>query len=392
MTNGMKNLKRFVLLLAAIIFLSSSRGYKDLPGQNPSAVQIILTSDAHYGTSRTFQGAKGVDAHVVNAAMIAKMNSLPDVSLPQDGGIKSGQKIGYVDYIFQTGDITNRMETSISAQPAAKSWAQFKTDYVDGITLKNKNNRKAELLAVPGNHDVSNALGYYTKMSPLSDVSTLSGIYNLMLRPSVPRTISTFNYAKDRVNYSRDIGGVHFCFLQMWPDSVVRIWLNKDLEKVPLATPVVLVAHDPPAAVNTHFTNPNGTHSINETDKFINVVDERFKSGKTIASAPIMEQRAFTTFLKQHPNIKTYLHGHIHESKFYTYTGVDKDIQLNAVSSDSPMKGATSGADETRVTFNFAILDPGTMTLTVRECLWNPEPSNSSATVKWGKSVIINLK
>jgi predicted MPP superfamily phosphohydrolase len=392
MANGMKALKRLALLFAAIVFLSSSPEYRDFSAQDTSPVQIILTSDAHYGTSRTFQGAKNVDAHIVNAAMIARMNSLPNVSLPQDGGIKSGQKIGYVDYIFQTGDITNRMETSISAQPAAKSWAQFKTDYVDGITLKNKNNRKAELLAVPGNHDVSNALGYYTKMSPLTDASTLTGLYNLMLEPRVPRTTSTFNYANDRVNYSRDIAGVHFCFLQMWPDSVVRIWLNKDLKNVPATTPVVLVAHDPPAAVNTHFTNPNGTHSINETDKFINVVDEKFKSGKTIASAPIIEQRAFSTFLKQHPNIKAYLHGHIHESKFYTYTGADKDVQINAVSSDSPMKGATSGADESRVTFNFAILDPGTMTLTVRECLWNPEPSNPAAEVKWGKSVIIHLK
>jgi hypothetical protein len=121
------------------------------------------------------------------------------------------------------------------------------------------------------------------------------------------------------------------------------------------------------------------------------VLDERFKDGKTINSTPLIEQRAFDMFLKQHPNIKAYIHGHIHESRLYTYTGADKDMRLSAFSADSPMKGFFSSADETMLTFGFAVLNPRTMTLTVRECFWNPVPSDPSS-VKWGKPVTVSLR
>ena len=358
-----------------------------------SPVQFVFTSDAHYGLTRaTFQGATNVNSHIVNAAMVAKMNSLPDLTLPSDGGLNAGQKIGSVDYILEGGDIANRMETSASVQLASTSWDQFNTDYLQGLTLKNKKGGKADLFLVPGNHDVSNTIGYYATMSPLTDNTSLTNIYNMMVKPATPKTTSTFNYATDRVNYSKEIGGVHFCFVQMWPDSTVRIWLNKDLQTIPTTTPVIIVCHDQPAVVSNHFTNPNGTHSVNNTDKFDNVLDEQFKDGKTATPVAVIEQKALAAFLKQHTNIKAWLHGHTHESKFYTWAGPDNDLNLSTVSADSPMKGLVSSIDETKLTFDFVVLDPKTNTMTVRECYWNPVPATPSTPIKWGNMVTINLK
>lgn len=390
----MNNKLLLSLSFAAITIISAChKKTEEVAKEDLSPVQFILTSDAHYGITRaSFRGATNVDAHVVNAAMIAKMNTLAGVTLPNDGGVNAGQPIGAVDYVLEAGDIANRMETSASVQTAAQSWEQFRIDYLTNLTLKNKKNEKAELFMVPGNHDVSNTIGYYTTMAPLKDASSMAQIYNLMVKPGTLRTAATFSYANDRINYSKEIAGTHFCFIQMWPDSAVRIWLNKDLQNVASTTPVIIVAHDQPAVVSNHFTNPNGDHGINSVDKFDNVLDEHFKDGKSASSAGLIEQRAFAAFLKQHPNVKAYLHGHVHESKYYTWTGPDNDVQLSAVSTDSPMKGLASGPDETKLSFHFCALDPKTGMLTVRECLWNPEPANPAAAIKWGNSVNIKLK
>ncbi len=94
----------------------------------PRTIEFIFTSDAHYGLTRpAFRGGANVDAHVVNAAMVARMNALADP----------------VDFIVEAGDIANREETTGSVtggaiQPAAASWAQFKTDYIDGLALHDR--------------------------------------------------------------------------------------------------------------------------------------------------------------------------------------------------------------------------------------------------------------
>lgn len=393
----MLNLKNVLVLAAAALFvLPSCKKNNDDQQQDAAPVHILLTSDAHYGITRpAFRGGATVDAHTTNAAMIASMNTLPGVTIPSDGAAEAGQKINYVDYMIQTGDVANRMETSAKVQLASTSWDQFNADYIQGLTVKGKDGAKANIYVVPGNHDVSNTIGYYATMSPLTDATSLANLYNRAFSPSVPKTATSLNYTTDRVNYSRDIAGVHFCFMQMWPDSTVRIWLNNDLQKVTSTTPVVLVCHDQPAVVANHFTNPNGTHTINNTDKFDNVLDEVYKDAKVSTGATAVtniEQRGMVAFLKQHPNIKAWLHGHVHESRFYTYTGVDNDVQIQSVSIDSPMKGLVSAADETKLCYDFATLDPKKFTLTVRECFWNTEPTNANAAIKWGTPYTINLK
>ena len=384
--------KKFKYLWFAAVLLSAcSKKHNDTQLEITS-YQFVFTSDSHYGLTRpTFQGGTNVDAHVVNAAMISQMNTLPNLTLPMDGGVNAGKKIGSVDYIFHGGDIANRMETSLGVQIATKSWDQFNIDFLQNLTLKNNTGAKAELFVVPGNHDVSNTIGYYTAMSPLTDGTSLANIYNLMLKPAVPKTALTLNYINDRVNYSKDLAGIHFCFIQMWPDSSVRVWLTKDLLSVTAATPVIIVAHDQPAVVSNHFTNPNGTGTINSTDKFDNVLDERFKDGTTPTAVALIEQRLFASFLKAHTNIKAYFHGHVHQSQFYTYTGPDNDLSLPTVGADSPMKGLASLPDETKLTFQFVAVDTKTKTMTVRECYWNSVPSAPSTPIKWGNVFNIQL-
>jgi hypothetical protein len=56
---------------------------------------------------------------------------------------------------------------------------------------------------------------------------------------------------------------------------------------------------------------------------------------------------------------------------------------------DSPMKGAVSADDETRLSFHVASIDTATLQLTVRECLWNATPDAPS--LSWGDSRTVSL-
>lgn len=91
--------------LAAFLLVLPALSY----GQNnpPPVINIIFTSDAHYGITRAkFRGDTGVMSRVVNTAMIRQMNTLPQLSLPADNGIGAGNTIGYIDYVIEGGDIT----------------------------------------------------------------------------------------------------------------------------------------------------------------------------------------------------------------------------------------------------------------------------------------------
>ena len=360
--------------------------------KNQSVIQFVYTSDVHYGINRkAFRGTENTAASIVNAAMIQQINSLPEMKLPEDNGVRAGQKIVAIDFIAETGDIANKMD--IPVQPAAVSWKQFEKDFINGLTITDKNQQKSAILAVPGNHDATNAIGSYKPMQPLTDASSMAGIYNLELKPAVAKTKDTYSYQTDKINYSRDIAGVHFVFVNIWPDSAERIWISNDLQKVSNATPVIIFAHDPPEADPRHFTNPNGHHDLNATDKFENLIPEIFKDDLTATPLKTtIEQRGFVAFLKNHPNIKAYFHGHNNGNEYYTYQGPDNDISLPVFRVDSPMKGRVSANDETKLSFQFVTIDSSLKMMTVRECLWNTNPSDAATPVKWGSSLTISLK
>ncbi len=357
----------------------------------PSIIQFVYTSDGHYGITRaSFQGGTNVDANIVHAALIAKINSVSGLTLPSDNGVQAGKVVGGIDYLINTGDMANREEAGI--QSATASWGQFSAHYINGITLKNSSNSKTGLLLLPGNHDVSNAIGYYKTMSPLTDNGSMVGIYNYMMNPATPKTAATYNYSTDKIHYSKDIQGVHFVFVNMWPDSAERVWIESDLKTVSTSTPVILFTHDQPNVETKHFTNPNGTKNINSTDKFENLLAETFKDGAKTSDPSSIEQKGFVAFLKAHTNIKAYFHGNDNENKFYDYKGPDGDIALKTFQVDSPMKGNFSSTDETKLSFQLITIDYKAMTMTVRECLWNTTPSAPTTPISFGSNITISLK
>jgi Calcineurin-like phosphoesterase len=357
-------------------------------------IQMVFTSDAHYGITRAkFRGDTAVSGHIVNAAMIKQINTLPKLILPADSGINAGKEVGAIDYVIEGGDIANRMEIPI--QSAAKSWAQFIKDYMKGLKVTGQNGKPATLLVIPGNHDISNAIGFAKPMYPLTDPTSMVNIYNLMLKPEKPLTNADYSYAADKINYSHNIHGIHFMFITLWPDSAERIWMQKDLDTVASSTPVIIFTHDQPTCESKHFTNPVAPHNMTLDNKFENLVVENYKEGEKAGKgedATNIEQRGFVKFLKAHPNVKAYFHGNSNWNQFYVYTGPDNDVKLNTFRVDSPMKGAYSSKDETLLSFQLISIDVKTQVLTVRECLWNTKPSDPNEKVVFSKSASIMLK
>ncbi len=387
------------LSLFAFLLLAFYSCKKDETPVTPAAqtvAQIVFTSDIHYGDDRMFRGAK-VNADVVNNAFVNQINRVPAATFPSDGGLNAGKAVGVIDELIITGDMTTKQVVGPpSVQSASLSWGQFDEAFIKGITLKNGAGQNTGFWFTPGNHDVSNAIGIWYPMNPLTDPNAMVNIYNMMLSPVNPLTNSTYSYPTDKINYSKDIVGVHCMFINIWPDSVARIWMESDLTKVSSTTPVILFAHDPPDIEAKHLTNPNGDHGINATDKFENVVAEVFKDGTGYKGTSTIEQKNLVAFLQAHKNIKAFFHGHDNYNQFYTYTGPDNTISLPVFRVDSPMKGQISGpeapdgiGDETKLSFQVIVIDGTAKKITVRECLWNT--TGAASPLVWGISSTISL-
>lgn len=346
-------------------------------------IQFVLTSDVHYGITRPhFRGVDSVSAVVVNQAMISVFNRLPKMVMPQDSGVGAGNPIKNIDALVVTGDIANRQEGGV--QPAAVSWQQFQNDYLHKVSTKGTDQKPTPLWLCAGNHDVSDAIGYWKPSVPATDATAMAGIYNQMIPSARPLTAATYNYAVNKVHYSRDIGGIHFLFINLWPDSLEQAWMEKDLKNVKPGTPVLLFTHSDPDLEARFFTNPNGKHTINSADKFENLLPEVFKSGHNVKDTPRIEETGLASFLKRHPEIKAYFHGHTNWNQYYTWQSPDKDFSLPCFRVDSPMKGRKSHNDEKQLSFQVISIDTRTKTMTVRECLWNTVPDDPSVLV-WGE-------
>jgi hypothetical protein len=375
-------------LIVLLVFVASSCVGHSGSSSAHRYITFVYTSDAHYGITRPhFQGDTNVDSHTVNLAMIKKINTVSDLTLPNDSGIKAGTKVGGVNFLIETGDVANREEKGI--QSATVSWKQFLGDYSGMVTLTDDSGRKAKLYLAPGNHDVTNAVGFYRPMNPLRDPASMVGMYNMFMNPPTPKTAEDYNYTTDKVHYSFDFRGIHFTFACIWPDSAERLWLDKDLAHV--TNPVLLFVHDEPDVETKQLMNPNPSGTINPRDKFENLLEEKCKDGFSANVPSTIEQRNFALWMKDHPVIKAYFHGNDNANEFYTYRGPDKNIALQTFRVDSPMKGNFSRSDETKLSFQLVIIDVTAKKMTVRECLWDTNPSDPSTPVVFGASKTISL-
>ena len=228
-------------------------------------------------------------------------------------------------------------------------------------------------------------------MSPPTDGTPLVDIYNRMLAPPQAKTATTFDYQGDRVFYAHDFGGVHFVFLHIWPDSAMRGRMERDFSHVSASTPIIIFTHDQPDVEAKHFINPNGIHDVNAADQFENLLADRFADGLTVDTPSLIEQAQFELFLRHHPNVTAYFHGNSNWHQFYDWNGPGRSARLHAFRVDSPMKGAVSSLDETKLSFEVVTIDSASRTMTVRECLWNPDPVHPGSPVAWGGSATVTL-
>jgi alkaline phosphatase len=358
---------------------------------------FLYTSDAHYGIKRSVVFGSYSNAVQVNGLMIRSMNNMPNEILPSDSGINAGKQVGYIDFIAMTGDISNRQESSKKIQSATTSYAQFKTDYVNNVSILDKSGNKAGLYLTPGNHDVSNAIGYPKTLAPATDDAVMFNLYNSFMKPATPLVAGNYNYASQRIVYSKDIGGVHFVFLSMWPDSSIRPLIDADLAKMSnQSAPVVLFTHDEPNIETKHLTSDLTTASAFDwTKSFENlvtdVVADLDTAGKLTTSSPsTTAQKGLADWLATKKNVVAYFHGNNNLFENYTWTGTSNQINLNVFRVDSPMKGSVSGidaidgkGDPSKLSYNVVTIDSSAQNMTVREYLWQQK--------KWGTSKTISL-
>ncbi len=174
-------MKRYFLI--AILLLLSAFGF----GQQ-QLIQLVYVSDSHYGLERDFRGEKNVDASVVNRAMIEKINGLPELVLPKDSGVRGGERVEWVDYVINTGDISSRAERGV--QRSANSWRQFRSDW-NRLTLQNAAGTLTPLFLAPGNHDISNAIGHHAIPGQEVDATAAAETLATSRRPSRVKAFSS---------------------------------------------------------------------------------------------------------------------------------------------------------------------------------------------------------
>lgn len=334
-------------------------------------IRFVFVSDLHYGLTREFRGREGVSSDEVCRTMADSLLALQDRCFPDDGGVGARERVGAFDFVVCGGDIANRMEEGV--QPAAASWTQFeRTWYAPHFPI---------LYVLPGNHDISNAIGYTRPLSPARDATSIAQIYNRTMHPAEPATDDTYDYARDRIRGVFVCEGIGFAFAGMWPDSQMRAWLDGQLCD---SIPCLLFSHAEPEMEAKRFTNPYGDHSINRTDGFENLVCDTCSVGRK--EKPLREYRDMAAFLRRHAEVKAWFHGHTNYNEYYRWLGPDGDLDLPVFRVDSPMKGEVSEGDESQLSFQVVTVDPEMRRMTVREYRWN-----STGAAMWGASRTVDL-
>lgn len=335
---------------------------------NDKEIRFIYCSDLHYGIKREFRGEE-CDAFMVIDEMLKSFGLLYTSELPSDGGVGGGTSFGMPDFLVCTGDISNRMQNG--AWQASRSWRQFEKDWLGTLQYP--------IYIVPGNHDISNAIGHPKKLTPARDETSAIEIYNHNMPEFGYPEISSFDYSSNKVHYTFVKDNLRFAFMGMWPDSIMRNWLDGILKEDSISS-TILFAHDPVEAEAKHFINPNFPYDINSKDKFENLLSDTCTvSDKDMK--PIGNWNKLEKFIASHPQIKAYFHGDCNYNEFYDWKGTEGTISLPVFRVDSPMKGELSSEDESLLSYQVVCIDTENRIITVRECLWN---RNGETSVSWG--------
>ena len=289
-----------------------------------STIQFVFTSDAHYGLAHAaFRGAIECQrARCVNR---------------RAGG----------------GDQPRRRRSTSSSRAATSPTARKRpgrpdserrrlvvsvcADYFDGLTVNDADGRRAAALVVPGNHEASNAVGFYKPMTPPIDKTSMVEIYNRMMLPAAPKTAASYTTPATACCI-RTRRRPALRFIRSGRTRPSRRWLEHDLARVDRSTPVVLFVHDQPEAHAKHFTNPNAPHDINATDKFENLLADTSPTDRR-SSRRRSPSSATSSVPRTHRNITAYFHGNSNWNEFYEWTGPSQTLGLHMFRVDSPMKG-----------------------------------------------------
>jgi hypothetical protein len=349
-------------------------------------INFIFTSDLHYGITRNFHGATA-DAQTVNEAMIDQMNALPQVELPNGEG-----KVGTVEFVAITGDITNR---GAKASPAGVSWQKFQDDYLGRdnagghgsggrLNLKGQDGKNIPVYMQVGNHDVNNAIGYPDV--PL-DTTPFVQISNRMLGTSwTVSSAEPLDFPARQMNYAVDHGGVHMMFVNMWPDRKIQAWMEEELKKAGRAAPAFVFAHVPLDPGETKlFRNPAAPTTYTTT--YVGSIPFTIGAGGDYASTKAAKAE-LVDWLARHKQVKAYFFGHDNFREYATLTpdAADPGATVGMFRADSPMKGSASGKDEKKLSFNVFTMDTRAWTLTAREYLWNAGEGG-----EWGASATVSI-
>ena len=248
---------RFISLFLFLIF-----NFINVLTLDAEEIRFIYCSDLHYGIKRNFRG-KECETYKVVDEMLKSFTLLYSSPLPSDGGAGAGTVFGEPDFLICTGDISNRMQKG--AWTASESWNQFKKDWIDALDYP--------VYVVPGNHDISNAIGYPKRLSPERDDASAVGIFNHNMPMYGHSEIEDFNYPENSVRYSFVRDSLRFMFIGMWPDGNMRMWMDSVMTEDPVS-PVIIFTHDPVEADAKHYTNPNYPYNINAVDKFENLLSD----------------------------------------------------------------------------------------------------------------------
>lgn len=357
-------MNRFTVLFLICLFISSS-----LQAEK-NVLNFIFCSDLHYGIQRNFRGKKA-EASQVNQELFKAFQLLPYTKLPSDGGVKEGEVCGTPEFIICTGDIANRMQKN--ANKAAESWKQFEQEWISQTNIP--------IYLVPGNHDISNAIGHPKGLDFPKDATSALQIFNRTMHSPSPRTAQTFDYSTDKVHYSLMVNNLRFIFLGIWPDQTMRQWMDSLFIK-DNHTPTLIFTHDPVETEAKHFTNPNPPYDINSKDKFENLLADTC-CVNNVKEKPLSNWHELEVYFQRNPQIKAYFHGDYNYNEFYDWHGTDGTICLPVFRVDSPMKGAISSKDESLLSFIIVSVDFSQCILTARECLWN---KNGKTSISWGEN------